>query len=168
MCRRLDIVLYIWCMLHLVNTCVEDLTLQAAVASRRKLYGSLSKYSIRYVKGLTRTKFGDNTGALETKIRSCMDRWKIFYCCLRCINVYWNLSTQLTYWGRVTHICVSKSTTIGSDNGLSIGRRQAIIWTNAAISLIGPLGTNFSETSIDIHTFSFTKIHLKLSSGNGG
>ena len=28
----------------------------------------------------------------------------------------------------MTHICVSKLTTIGSDNGLSLGRRQAIIW----------------------------------------
>ena len=30
----------------------------------------------------------------------------------------------------MTHICVSKLTIIGSDNGLSPGRRQAIIWTN--------------------------------------
>ena len=33
----------------------------------------------------------------------------------------------LTHWGRVTHICVSELVTIGSDNGLSPGRRQAII-----------------------------------------
>ena len=65
----------------------------------------------------------------------------------------------------MTHICVSKLTIIGSDNGLSPGRHQAIIWTNAGILLIGPLGTNFNETSIEIHTFSFQKIHLKLSSG---
>ena len=39
---------------------------------------------------------------------------------------------------------------IGSDNGLSPGRRQAIIWTNAGILLIGPLGTNFSEILIEI------------------
>ena len=32
-----------------------------------------------------------------------------------------------------------------SDNGLSPRRRQAIIWTNAGILLIGPLGTNFSN-----------------------
>ena len=37
----------------------------------------------------------------------------------------------LTLWRRVTHICVSKQTLIGSDNGLSPDRRQAIIWTNA-------------------------------------
>ena len=38
----------------------------------------------------------------------------------------------------------------GSDNGLSPGWRQAIIWTNAGILLIGPLGTNFSEILIEI------------------
>ena len=70
----------------------------------------------------------------------------------------------LTHWGRVTHICVSKLTIIGSDNGLSPGRRQAIIWTNAGILLIGPLGTNFSEILIAILTFSFKKMHLKVSS----
>ena len=71
---------------------------------------------------------------------------------------------SLTHWGRVTHICVVKLTIIGSDNGLSPGRRQSIIWTNAGILLTGPLGTNFSEILIGIQTFSFTKIHLKMSS----
>ena len=66
----------------------------------------------------------------------------------------------LTHWGRVTHICVSKHTIIGSDNGLSPGRRQAIIWTNAGILLIGPWGTNFSEILIGIQAFSFKKKHL--------
>ena len=51
---------------------------------------------------------------------------------------------SLTNWSRVTNICVSRLTIIGSDNGLSPGRRQAIIWTNDGILLIGPLGTNFS------------------------
>ena len=36
---------------------------------------------------------------------------------------------------------------------------------NAGILLIGPLGTNFSEILIEIHTFSFKKMHLKMSSG---
>ena len=70
----------------------------------------------------------------------------------------------LTHWGRVTHICVSKITIIVSDNVLSPGRRQGIIWTNAGILLIGPLGTNFSEILIGIQTFSFRKMHLKISS----
>ena len=39
----------------------------------------------------------------------------------------------------------SELTIIGSDNGLSHCRRQAIIWTNAWILLIRNLGTNFSE-----------------------
>ena len=63
--------------------------------------------------------------------------------------------TELTHWGRVTHICVGNLTIIGSDDGLSPGRRQAIIWTNAGILLIGPLGTNFNEILIEIYTFSF-------------
>ena len=50
----------------------------------------------------------------------------------------------------MTHICVSKLIIICSDNGLSPGRRQAIILTNARILLIGPLGTNFSEILIEI------------------
>ena len=70
----------------------------------------------------------------------------------------------LTHWGWVTHICVGNLTIIGSDNGLSPGQRQAIIWTNAGILLIGPWGTNFSEILIGIHIFSFKKIHLKMSS----
>ena len=69
----------------------------------------------------------------------------------------------LTHWGRVTHLCVSKLATIGSDNGLSPGRRQTIIWTNAGILLIGPLGTNLSEILSEIHTFSLKKMHLKMS-----
>ena len=64
----------------------------------------------------------------------------------------------------MTHIYVSKLSIIGSDNGLSPDRRQAIIWTNAGLLLIGPLGTNFSEILIEILTFSFKKIRLKVSS----
>ena len=68
------------------------------------------------------------------------------------------------HWGQVTHICVVKLTIIGSNNGLSPEWRQAIIWTNAGILLIGPLETNFSEILIWIQTFSFKKMHMKMSS----
>ena len=74
---------------------------------------------------------------------------------------------SITHWGRVTHICVGKLTTIGSDNGLSPGRRQANIWTNAGILLIWPLGTNFNEILIGIQTFSFKKMHLNCRLRNG-
>ena len=82
-----------------------------------------------------------------------------FYCC----SVFY-ACVSLTHWGRVTHICVSKLTIIGSDNGLLPGRRQAIIRTNAGILFIEPLGTNFSEILIEIRTFSFKKMCLKVSS----
>ena len=71
----------------------------------------------------------------------------------------------VTHWGRVTHICVINLSIIGSDNGLSHGRRQASIWTSAGLLLIGLLGTNFSEILIEIYIFSFKKLHLKMSSG---
>ena len=67
----------------------------------------------------------------------------------------------------MTHICVSKLNIIVSDNGLSPDRRQTIIWTNAGLLLTGPLGTNFSEILIGIQTFSFKKMHLKMSSAKG-
>ena len=90
--------------------------------------------------------------------------------CLSCTNpsISWFLKSMLlgvlTHWGWVTHICVDNLTIIGSDNGLSPGWRQAIIWTNAGILLIRPLGTNFSEIQIGIQTFSYKKMHLKMSS----
>ena len=73
----------------------------------------------------------------------------------------WN---TLTHWGRVTHIYVSKLSIIRSENGLSPDQRQAIIWTNKRILLIGTLGTNFNEILIENHTFSFKNTHLKMSS----
>ena len=91
------------------------------------------------------------------------------YCCTICLNAFnflhHLLLCELTHWGRVTHICVGNLTIIGSDNGLAAGRCQANTCTNVEILLIGPLGTNFSEMLIEIHTFSFKKIHLKMSSG---
>ena len=100
--------------------------------------------------------------------------WKPWCCCWKFWKVYcWNKTYgdvmtwalfASTHWGRVTHICVSKLTIIGWHNGLSPDRRQAIIWTNAGILLIGPLWTNFSEILIEILTFSFKNMRLKVSS----
>ena len=75
-------------------------------------------------------------------------------------SLYWYYDNELTHWGRVTFInnmCISKLTTIGSDNGLMPGRCQAIIWTYVGILLIWILGTNLNE----IHPFSFKKMLLK-------
>ena len=60
-------------------------------------------------------------------------------------NVDPDLCHHMVSLGRVTHICVSKLTIIGWDNGLLPDRRQAITWTNDEILLIGPLGANFSK-----------------------
>ena len=89
----------------------------------------------------------------------CIEQWR------PCLLTYICIDRPQWEWGRVTHICVSTLTIMGSDNGLSPGRRQAIIWTNAGILLIGPLGTNFREILIKIYKFSFKKMHLKTSSG---
>ena len=70
----------------------------------------------------------------------------------------------LTHWGQVTFLCIGNLATIGLHNGLLPGWRQAIFWTSAAILLIGPLGTNFSEILIEIITFSVKKMFLKVSS----
>ena len=53
----------------------------------------------------------------------------------------------------MTHIYASKLTAIGSVNGLSPDQRQAIVWTNAGMLLIGPLETNFIAILSEIHTF---------------
>ena len=79
-------------------------------------------------------------------------------------TLYSNYQNVLSQWGRMTHICVDDVTIIGSDNGLSPGRRQAIIGTNAGILFIEPTGTNFSEILIEIQTFSFKKMRLKVPS----
>ena len=77
-------------------------------------------------------------------------------------NLMDGVSAVLTHWGRLMHICIADLTIIDSDNGLLPGRRQAIIWTNAGMLSIGPLGTNFSAILIRILTFSFKKMCVKV------
>ena len=72
-------------------------------------------------------------------------KWRPLCLCLNVLNQHW-----LRWW---LVVCL-----------LSPGRRQAIIWTNAGILLIEPLGTNFNEILIGIQTFSFKKMHLKKAS----
>ena len=79
------------------------------------------------------------------------------YCRLALSHWYTN-SLRLS---RETHICVSDQTIMGSNNGLSPGRRQAIIWTNTGI---GSLGIHFSAFLREIQIFSFKKVHLNESS----
>ena len=55
----------------------------------------------------------------------------------------------LIHWGWVTHVFVGNLTTIGSDNGLLPYRRQAIIWTNVEILLIGPKGKEHNSVKLE-------------------
>ena len=44
----------------------------------------------------------------------------------------------------MTYIYADNPTLVGSDNGFSPGRRQAIIWTNDGILFIRPFGTQWN------------------------
>ena len=68
----------------------------------------------------------------------------------------------------MTQICVGNLTIIGTDNGLSPGRRQAIILTNAGILLIRHLETNLGEILIEILNFNSRKCVKKGRLRNGG
>ena len=113
---------------------------------------------------LIETNYGLNCSIVHV---SCHDRackCLVFEWCRTC-NMLLSSSLRcvvLNHWGRVTHICVSKLTIIDLDNGLSLDRRQAIIWTNAGILLIGPLGTKFNETSIFIQENPFETVVWKM------
>ena len=87
---------------------------------------------------------------------------------VRHLRVFRGNRPPLTHWGRVTHICVSKLTIIGSDNDLSPSQCQAKFWTNAGILSIQTLATNFSEILSEIHTFSLKKCISKCCLPNGG
>ena len=69
---------------------------------------------------------------------------------------------DLTHWGRVTHICAG-------DQGIIFSRKRRVAWSAPSHFLnqcwnvwIGLSGTNFSEILIEIHTFSFKKMFLKI------
>ena len=62
----------------------------------------------------------------ETHRKNC---W-VCHCSISCHRL---CVFYLTHWGQVMHICIGNVTIIGSDNGLSPGQHQAIVWTNAAI-----------------------------------
>ena len=81
------------------------------------------------------------------------------------VDICLSVICSLPHWGQVKHICISNVTTTGSDNALSPGSCRAIVWINAGILLLWPQGTNSNEILKETHTFSFTNIHFKLSSG---
>ena len=87
--------------------------------------------------------------------------WKqVITCNLLCWS---HTNIWFFHWGPVTHIYFSKIIIIDSDNTLSAGRRQAIIWTSGGMLLTRTLGIYFGEILIEINTFSFKKMHLTMS-----
>ena len=111
------------------------------------------------------SKFKGGFSKATANVVARMSDYMLFMNMDRITFSYANHRWIITHWGRATHICVSKLTIIGSDNGLSPGRGQVIIWTNDGILLIRTFRTHFSEIVSEIHTFSFTKTHFKMSSG---
>ena len=82
----------------------------------------------------------------QDRMRSDHSMWYAFHCAHfhmplffqetykhNCISIIFRWRRYLTHWGRVTYGCASKQFIISSDNGLSPGRHQAIIWTNVGI-----------------------------------
>ena len=103
---------------------------------------------------------GSRTNLYQLKMDGVAPKWRL-------LPQKWMLLPQngcccLCIVGQVTHMWVSKLTIISSDNSLKPDQHQSIIWTNTGILLIGLLGTNFSGNSIEIHIFSFKKMHLKM------
>ena len=68
---------------------------------------------------------------------------------------------EITDWGRVTHICISKWTIIGSDNGF-VTWSASSHYLNQCWNIINFTLKNRFQWLIKIHIFSFKKMHLKM------
>ena len=89
--------------------------------------------------------------------------WKVKCICLAVEETNFSLIqlSRIYYWlkrfsSSPPYCCIHASVnwiSIGSGNGLSPIRHQAITWTNAHLLSIGSFGTNFSEIRIKIQTF---------------
>ena len=64
----------------------------------------------------------------------------------------------------MTHICISKLTMIGSDNGLAPGRCQGIYLNQCQVFVNWTLRNKSQWNFNQIPTFSLMKMHLKISS----
>ena len=95
----------------------------------------------------------------------CQEQSSVSFSKVSSYRVQSHAASNSTHWGWVTHICVSKFFSLGSDNGLSPGRRQAIIWTNAIINwtLRNKHQWNFNQNSyIFIQENAFEMVVWKM------
>ena len=88
--------------------------------------------------------------------------WSKYACFTFKINFINICNSGLTYWGRVTNICIT-----------NLGHRWFRIWPVACsvpakpLSLllpVSPLGTNFSQILFEFQIFPFKKMHFEMSS----
>ena len=110
---------------------------------------------------------GTRLSSLRAKPKIMRSVWRYFFLLLPKFYITYSTTPSLTYWSYytlalnhrinsnqsvvvflthsccVTHICVSKLSIIGSDNGLSPAWHQAIIWPNTGILSIRILGPKF-------------------------
>ena len=95
---------------------------------------------------------------IDNKFKSIFANISILWVFIQLCQYFFRTFYQhgITHWGRVTHICVGKLTII------SPGRRQAIIWTNAKILLIGPIGIKLNENLFEMYAFWFEKISASM------
>ena len=95
--------------------------------------------------------------------------WYFFQCSSTISDFGWRIVYQMISFNSLrpsdAYICVGNLTIFSLVNDLSPGRCQAIIRINSGISLTRTIGINFGEIFIEIHAFSFNKMHSKMSSG---
>ena len=81
---------------------------------------------------------------------------------LKCTSFHWSSTVNITPSCRL--YASVNWVSIGSGNGLSPIRCQAITWANAGVLSVGPVRTHFSEIRIGILVCLFKKMQLELSS----
>ena len=74
-----------------------------------------------------------------------------------------SLHTLLCLWLLIIHVGILVFIDIYDIYIYILDTKQAITWTNAALLLIRPLGTNFSENLINIQNVSLIEMHLNMS-----
>ena len=123
---------------------------------------------VEFSKYITEDIAEGKTWPLSIVIAFEKDMHRICYCsCKLCVDYFVNRNRYIIEAGCNMYASV-RGAIIGSDNGLSPVRRQAIIWTNAGLLLFRPMETNFREISIKWKSFHWRKCvrRCRLQNGN--
>ena len=104
---------------------------------------------------------------VQHNIMHCLSHWRRWVSYKSPLGFFQQF-LRLTHWGRVTHICVDKLTIIGSDNGLSPGRRQLSHYLNQCWNIVNwtlrnKLQWNLNRNSnIFIHENAFESVVCEM------